>query len=357
MLAEGGEPDRKAEPGSRLSQWWTVLRVLYDVRTKPRHVSVMMTIVQAFRRDFGNGRASISYIKRATRLNDRTVVKTCRELAAWRMAERHVVSGRTTEYVPSWATAKPYPASVGFAGGENTSDYFATVKNAGGTSAVFAGGLCPTSCTFDSESYLLLPADSKTDGNSREVSAPASGVAVPASPSDAGSKAQTVPPAGTGGSIPQAFKLDDFERCWKAYGKLGSKKASRVAFAIIQNPDVDQIAERAASWATSAKGKRMPFEKWLIEERYDEADRRAGQPHASGPDEVEGDDMARTTKADRHRAELKRPNRQMRTPSRNGVRAFAVRCHSASPSWQMLARLSKRSTGPSASSCRPVMAK
>ncbi len=68
----------------------------------------------------------------------------------------------------------------------------------------------------------------------------------------------------------------EFERIWLAYGKLGSKKASREAFAAIENPDVVHIAERAAAWAGSARPgqKRMPLEKWLVAEKYDEADRR-----------------------------------------------------------------------------------
>ncbi|WP_217568825.1 hypothetical protein [Mesorhizobium sp. GbtcB19] len=63
---------------------------------------------------------------------------------------------------------------------------------------------------------------------------------------------------------------------WAAYGKYGSRQASKAAFAAIADPDVDRIAERAAAWAASAKpGKRrMPLEKWLAEERYDEADRK-----------------------------------------------------------------------------------
>ncbi|RWN72283.1 MAG: hypothetical protein EOS04_35695 [Mesorhizobium sp.] len=67
-----------------------------------------------------------------------------------------------------------------------------------------------------------------------------------------------------------------FDKCWCSYGKYGSKVASKAAWANIQNPDVDHIAERAASWCASAKPgqKRMPFEKWLAEERYDEADRK-----------------------------------------------------------------------------------
>lgn len=71
-----------------------------------------------------------------------------------------------------------------------------------------------------------------------------------------------------------------FERIWNAYGKLGNKQESRKAFAAIYNPDINHITERAASWAASAKPgkKRMPLEKWLAAERYDEADRRAPPP-------------------------------------------------------------------------------
>ncbi|WP_439360708.1 hypothetical protein [Bradyrhizobium sp. DASA03007] len=211
----------------------------------------MLVIVQAFRRDFGNGRASINYIKRATRMNDRTVVKTCRELADWGFVTRRVVSGRTTEYVPSWATAKPCPTSVDFAGGENTSGEFATGESAGGASVDFAGGLHPTSCTFDSESYLPSPAYSPADGISKSVSA-------------SGPDAEA--PAVAGKS---------FERIWKAYGRYGNKQSSRQAFETIASPDVDHIASRAAAWAASAKPgqRRMPLEKWLAAEKYDEADR------------------------------------------------------------------------------------
>lgn len=67
-----------------------------------------------------------------------------------------------------------------------------------------------------------------------------------------------------------------FERIWNAYGKLGSKAAAREAWAKLVDPDIDHIADRAASWAASARPgqKRMPLEKWLVAEKYDEADRR-----------------------------------------------------------------------------------
>lgn len=290
-MADGAKPDRKTEPGSLLSQWWTVLRVQYDERTKPRHVSVMMIIVQAFRRDFGNGRASISYIRRATRLNDRTVVKTCRELADWGFVMRDVVSGRTTEYVPSWATAKPYPASVVLGAGENTSGDFATVKNAGGTSVIFAGGSCPTSCTFDSESYLLSPAYKPADSKSTN--------AVSASGPDAEAPAV----AGIG-----------FERIWKAYGRYGNKQASKQAFEAITNPEMDHIVSRATAWAASAKPgrRRMPLEKWLAAEKYDEADRSVRpKAEAEQPELAEEDDMGRRRSSSVDAAEAAEHDRKL----------------------------------------------
>ncbi|CAN7480773.1 hypothetical protein [Mesorhizobium sp. LjNodule214] len=88
-----------------------------------------------------------------------------------------------------------------------------------------------------------------------------------------------------------------FEDVWKAYGKHGNKTASREAYALIA-PDetfANHIAARAASWAASAKpGKgRMPLEKWLAAEKYDEADRKLAEkptkPAKPKAKEVEAD--------------------------------------------------------------------
>ncbi len=76
-----------------------------------------------------------------------------------------------------------------------------------------------------------------------------------------------------------AAMQEDFERLWKAYGKYGSKEASRKAFNAISDPNIAHMIERASAWATSAKPgqRRMSLEKWLIQERYDEADRKTVQ--------------------------------------------------------------------------------
>lgn len=67
-----------------------------------------------------------------------------------------------------------------------------------------------------------------------------------------------------------------FEKIWIAYDRLGNKAAARAEFSKLIDPDVDHIAARAASWAASARPgrRRMPLEKWLAAEKYDEADRR-----------------------------------------------------------------------------------
>jgi hypothetical protein len=98
------------------------------------------------------------------------------------------------------------------------------------------------------------PATEPGTGISKGVSANSAAPGLKAAPADAG-----------------------FERVWRAYGKLGNKAASRRAFAAILNPDIAHIAARASAWAASAKAgqKRMPLEKWLTAEKYDEADRRA----------------------------------------------------------------------------------
>ncbi|UFW82872.1 hypothetical protein BjapCC829_23065 [Bradyrhizobium barranii] len=85
-----------------------------------------------------------------------------------------------------------------------------------------------------------------------------------------------------------------FERIWRAYGRYGNKQASKQAFEAIASPDVDHIASRATAWAASAKSgqRRMPLEKWLAAEKYDEADRSV-RPKAEAPKLDEEGEMGR----------------------------------------------------------------
>ena len=94
----------------------------------------------------------------------------------------------------------------------------------------------------------------------------------PSTDSGTGNSTAAVAPLGLTAASPCA----GFDDVWIAYGRYGNKTAAREAFAAIANPNVEHIAERAASWASSAKPgqRRMPLEKWLQREKYDEADRR-----------------------------------------------------------------------------------
>ncbi|MCK1379585.1 hypothetical protein IVB33_18890, partial [Bradyrhizobium sp. 24] len=85
-----------------------------------------------------------------------------------------------------------------------------------------------------------------------------------------------------------------FDRIWKAYGRYGNKQASRREFEAISSPDVDYIAARADAWAASVKPghRRMPLEKWLAAEKYDEADRSV-KPKAEAPELDEEGQLAR----------------------------------------------------------------
>lgn len=110
------------------------------------------------------------------------------------------------------------------------------------------------------------------------------------------SKELSAPPAAPG--LSAVAPVAGFERVWAAYGKLGNKAKSRDAFAEIdiEEHPADSIAAKAASWCASAKPgtKRMPLEKWLAAEKYDEADRqpaRAAQPHFEAANDDDDDDL------------------------------------------------------------------
>lgn len=242
-------PTRSANPGSLLSQWWTVGRIICDKRTTGRHVKAAWVIVDRFVRSYGNSRASLRYIQRATGMGRAAVVKACRELTEWGYVERRIGSGtRPSEYAPSWATS-PRGTQIN----TTTPDSFSGVEihTACGVETHTSRGA--SGVDSHTESYLLSPAYSPADSKSRLVSATA---------------------AQGHSAAPEAGR--EFDRVWLAYGKYGNKVASRKAFAAINNPDVDLIVKRATAWAASAKPgqRRMPLEKWLAAEKWDEADRR-----------------------------------------------------------------------------------
>lgn len=248
------EKERKAEPSSLLSQWWTLGAILRDKRTSGRHAKAAWVIIDRFVRSKGNGRASLRYIERATGLGRPAVARACRELMEWGYVDRRVGSGtRPSEYAPNWVLTISGMTSRTSRQIDNSGVETVTSCGVEMHTTIAASGV-----DSQTESYLPSPAYSPADGIVTTVSA--SGPGAEAAPAVAGI---------------------DFEHCWRAYGRYGNKQASRKAFEAIENPDVDLIARRASAWAASAKPgqRRMPFEKWLEAEKYDEADRQV-QPKA-----------------------------------------------------------------------------
>lgn len=263
------KPLRSATPGSLLSQWWSLGALTRDKRARTRHFRAAWVILDRYMQGRGKGRASVRYIAKATGLAQRAVVSACRELTEWGYTQRIVGSGsRPSEYMPNWVTTPPSIASHRENGAVSGTHW-------GSTIATHAGHANLVSDTHGcSESDLNITGVEAELCVSEEVSTTAAH-----GPSAA-------PVVGMG-----------FERIWRAYGKYGNKAASKRAFEAIANPDVDHIAERVAAWAASAKPgqRRMPLEKWLEQERYDEADRSV-KPHApraaaleEGPDEEDAD--------------------------------------------------------------------
>lgn len=253
---DNSTPDRTTAPASLLSQWWTLGAILADTRTAGRHAKVAWVIIDRYMRKHGHGRASTRYIAQATGLGTRHVARACRELVEWGYFDQHIKPGQApAEYSPNWRTVSP----MGHANDQDSTVSpmgHSTVSPMGHTNEICVSPMGHESCLHE-------PADKAGLNVSNAV----------ASPPAADGLAATAPGEG-------------FEEIWKAYKKHGNKAKAREAFAAINLDtfDVDIIVRRAASWAASAKPgqRRMPLEKWLAEEKFDEAD-RAVVPKAPKP--------------------------------------------------------------------------
>lgn len=225
--------------------------LLSEVSTS-RHLTVLdhavaTHIIKRYRRDFQNARASLRYLEQAAgALRPNIIASRDRLVRAGVLSVAREGAGtRPTEYTLNFC----YKAS-GIASETASSGIDGNTSGGieGDTSNQSSGIEC------DTESCLHVPADIAGLHVSKSVVAPLAADGLPA-------------------VAPRA--PDGFDSIWRAYGKLGNKAKSRAAFDALTDPDVEHIAERAAAWAASAKpdARRMPLEKWLEQERYDEAER------------------------------------------------------------------------------------
>lgn len=247
------KPLRTTAPASLLSQWWTLGTITADRRTTGRHAKVAWVIIDRYRQDFGNGRASVRYIARACDLSASIVSKACRELVEWGYFSQNIgVGTRPTEFTPNWATVPPLSNAkaidVSVLQGSNTSVLH-------GSNANFDSVL-PVS----NESYLLKPADRtglQLVGNEFD--------AAPLAPLSAGLATAEADTASGG-----------FDEFWSTWPRKHGKAAARVAFGKVDKALHSTIMDAAIAWAShyakhDVETKWIPEPaNWLKGERWDE---------------------------------------------------------------------------------------
>jgi len=256
---------RTAKPGDLLSQWWTLGAIAADRRTTGRHMKAGWVIINAYWEKYGNGRASLRYIEKATGLDRKAIGKACRELADWGHVTRIPHQGsRPSAYIPRWvitASGMEMTTTSGDApsGVEMTTTVVAESTPLDGFSGV----------EMTPESYLLRPAYKPDLQIGRDETAPATpphaAGPVGAASGEAPVEEERVPAKPT------------FEQCWRTYDYAKGKKEARAAWnALPPDTDLAAVIEAAASWQQSwaAQGKpdapRKHLATWLREERYDE---------------------------------------------------------------------------------------
>lgn len=231
-----------------LAQHKLLLAVLgTDWATRLDH-KVAAQVIERYYPKYGGARVSLRFLQAATGSTRPNIIASTRRLVAngvfW--VKREGKGTAPTEYGLNFS----FPMS-GIA--DDTTTEPAACGTADDTAGGTAHGTARTASgtAHGTETDLPSPAYVPADGKVEIVSPSAGG-----------------PMAAAAG--------EGFDRIWVAYDKLGNKVAARAAFEAIENPDVDHIVERARAWAASAKPgqKRMPLEKWLAAEKYDEADRK-----------------------------------------------------------------------------------
>lgn len=252
------KPPRITKPESLEAKFALLCRLPYDPRARRKHALVFGFILDWYHSRYGDALASVRHVVGKLQERDPAgkglyigeVHSALSDLVEWGyLAQEKGKGRRASRYVPNWSLLEPSVHKI-----PNANDNDRSVLVSPNASVLETPNATAFSVLYSLNEDPLTPTRSLDPGTvCNEVSAP--GMA-PEGPAGAGK----------------------FERVWIAYGKYGSKVASRKAFAAITNPDVDLIIARASSWCASAKPgqKRMPLERWLTEEKYDEADRAVG---------------------------------------------------------------------------------
>ncbi|SMD06445.1 hypothetical protein SAMN06297251_12311 [Fulvimarina manganoxydans] len=234
-----------------------------DWATRLDH-KVATIIVERYRSDHGNARASNSYLACLTRADIKNV-----RISVGRLVEhgaffihREGKGTRPTEYVPNFSFAA-------------------------------SGGAHAPATSGDADTPTCGGADAPTNGRSGDAETPQSRLPVPLTISGYGEEATKEPAAATpppaprpdraGGSVPAG----DFEVLWRAYGFKRGKAEARAAFDALSPSDeraaamIEAARDWCAAWAEGgdAKTGRRTLASWLQREDFDcEPPRRYEKP-------------------------------------------------------------------------------
>lgn len=231
--------------------------------------SIAYEIVENYRKDFGNSRASLRYLERATKATRTNIIASLRRLVEFGPFSvfRQGAGVRPTEYTLHFDMVAENVSGITHNTTSNN-NHSGIVHNTscglvGNTSNLHSGIADNTESVLQVTAYKAGLPDREIEPSAR--SAPLAATLV------------------EGGA---AVPVGGFEELWRAYGYRRDKAAAKKAYEAI-NPDADlhaAIVESAKSWeeAWEAQGKanapRRTLAKWLTSECYDEDPPRGYRP-------------------------------------------------------------------------------
>ncbi|MDX3928690.1 MAG: hypothetical protein QHC90_23155 [Shinella sp.] len=250
----------KHSPDSLKYQWRIIGLVLRSGWATSLDKSIAYEIVDNYRKEFGNSRASLSYLVEATGADRKSVIASTRRLVEngpFSIA-RQGAGTRPTEYAIDFGLVQEKPSS----GASTTTT---AVHPSGGVDTTTGGGVDTTtsgsSSGADTTESVLPVAAYKADVQDRMIDP-----APPSAPLADGLKATAAGSAG-----------ERFEELYRVYGNRQRKAEAKDAYMKL-NPSPalhDRMIEAAriwfASWAAQGKADapRFTLAKWIDREEFD----------------------------------------------------------------------------------------
>jgi hypothetical protein len=252
--------DEKHKPDSLKFQWRILGAVLRSAWATSLDKSIAFEIVDNYRKDHRNSRASLSYLVNATGADRKSVIASTRRLVEHGpfSVARQGSGTRPTEYDIDFDFVQDKPSSgVDTTTRLNGSSSGVGTTTGGGVDTTTGSSSSGVDTTESVLPYAAYQADIRVERND-----PAS----PSAPLADGLKATAAGNAGEG-----------FEELWKAYGHRQKKADAKAAY-LRAAPDVElhtRMVDAAKNWLSSwaAQGKddapRFTLAKWIEREEYE----------------------------------------------------------------------------------------